>query len=254
MKLKRNSTFLIMVFVLSGCVSDVPIKGTLNNTNQTATAVPATQLSYRKSSLAALEASAQSEVSLKDEIASYAVTKKLNKRLIDQGMVQSAFQAVMEKSQAEQYEPPETETEVSAEETSEVIETFNVKTTLYGVDCHGCNIRPDGTGNTATGVQLNPAFGVMQSDGTWLDGLTYDGYYIIATDSDLPFYSIVEISNHGLSGMGFSPEEPIQCIVLDRGGKIKGNHIDLYIGSEKSIRNISYNGSQAVAKVLRYGR
>ena len=53
--------------------------------------------------------------------------------------------------------------------------------------------------------------------------------------------------------MGFSPDVPIKCMVLDRGGAIHGNHIDLYIGSEQDVNQISYDGSQAVARILRYG-
>lgn len=253
MKLKRISAFLIMVFILSGCVSDVSINGTLENTKQTTNAVLTTQLTHRKDAMIALDATASMNTTLKSEISDYAITKKLNKKLINQAAVQSTLASVMEKSQASQYEPPKPKEEVT-EEVATSGDEFYARTTLYGVDCYGCNVREDGTGNTATGIQLNPSLGVMQSNGAWLEGLTYDGYYVIATDGSIPFYSIVEISNHGLSGMGISPDQPLKCIVLDRGGGVSGNHIDLYIGSETNVNAISYDGSQAVAKVLRYGQ
>lgn len=253
MKLKRMCAFLIMVFCLSGCVSDVSIQGTLENTKQAPSTVLTTQLTHRQNVQAVMNVNTTSNSSLKNEVETYALTKKLNKKLIEQEAVQSTLTSVMEKSEASQYEPPKPK-EVVTTDVAASGDEFYVRTTMYGVDCYGCNVREDGTGNTATGVQLNPSWGVMQSDGTWVEGLTYDGYYVIAADGSIPFYSIVEISNHGLSGMGISPDQPLKCIVLDRGGGVNGNHIDLYIGSEANVGAISYNGSQAVAKVLRYGR
>ena len=73
-------------------------------------------------------------------------------------------------------------------------------------------------------------------------------------DASVPFYSIVEITNHGLSGMGISPDQPLKCIVLDRGGAITGNHVDLYIGSEKNVNQFTQNGSTPTAKIIRYGK
>jgi len=251
MKLKRICAFLLMVFALSGCVSDVPLT-TLENTNHAANAAQMPQLTHRNNAKAALDTKAIA-TSLKEEVQSYTISKKLNTKLVKRTSVQTSLKVIKEKSQASQYEVKKPIQEVETETTASGGE-FNVQTTLYGVDCYGCNVREDGTGNTATGVMLNPSLGVMQSDGTWLSGLTYDGYYVIAMDASIPFYSIVEISNHGLSGMGFSPDQPIRCIVLDRGGAIQGNHIDLYIGSEANVNQISYNGSQATAKIIRYGK
>lgn len=267
MKLKRICAFLIMVFALSGCASDMSGDGAMVNTNPVSNTV-ITQLTQRENK--ALSSHMESvNTSLKEEVKTYATAKKLNKKLIHQEEVKDVFQKLAEASEAKQYQAPEPEVEEIVEnEVNEVNEvnsdeavaevvsegSFEIKTTLYGVDCYGCNVREDGTGNTATGVQLNPAWGVLQSDGTWKSGLTYDGYYIIAMDASVPFYSIVEISNHGYSGMGLSPDQPIQCIVLDRGGAITGNHVDLYIGSEQNVNQIHYNGAKPVAKILRYGK
>lgn len=251
MKLKRISAFLIMVFILSGCMSDVSLNGTLENTKQAAGTVKGSQFANQHKLL--MKEAQQRLQLLTAEETSYVIEQESNKKLLDHEQVQSAFATLAQMSEAEQYAAPEdTSEEVSAN--VEASNSFYVRTTLYGVDCYGCSLNAEGSGNTATGVMLNPTYGVMQSNGTWLSGLTYDGYYIIATDGSIPFYSIIEISNHGLSGMGFSPDQPIQCIVLDRGGAISGNHIDLYIGSEANVGNISYDGSTAVATILRYGR
>lgn len=252
MKLKRISTFLIMVFILSGCMSDVSLSGTLENTKQAAGTVKGSQFA-KEHTMLMKEARERLQLLATQEVSSYVIEQESTKKLLDQENVQSAFATLAQMSDAEQYAAPE-ETSEEAGANTEASNSFYVRTTLYGVDCYGCNLNAEGSGNTATGVMLNPAYGVMQSDGTWLSGLTYDGYYIIATDGSIPFYSIIEISNHGLSGMGFSPDQPIQCIVLDRGGAISGNHIDLYIGSEANVNNISYDGSTAVATILRYGR
>lgn len=247
MKLKRNLfAFLIMVFILSGCVSDVSMNGTLQNTKQTtAAAIPTMQLVNRQTAQAQVQSLKANPGALSKEVKTYATAQKLNTKLVKNESIASAFQAIAEKSEADQYKPKTPSIGDG--------ETFTPKTTLYGVDCYGCNVRPDGTGSTAAGVQLNPNLGVRQSDGSWLPGITYDGYYVIAADASIPFYSIVEISNHGLDGMGISSDEPIQCIVLDRGGAISGGHLDLYIGSEANVGAIRISNTQAVAKVLRYG-
>lgn len=258
MKLKRICAFLIMVFILSGCASDIAMNAA-ENTNQAHNAVMSSQLTHRNMR-SALRGEDQKQIALKEEIRAYALSKKLNTKLVKQDAVQDTLKQFAQVSQANQYEvetpqvresEPEPETN---EEAEPVLDEYQIRATLYGVDCYGCNVREDGTGNTATGVQLNPEWGVQQSNGEWLEGLTYDGYYIIAMDPSVPFYSIVEISNHGLSGMGFSPDVPIKCMVLDRGGAIYGNHIDLYVGSENFIdTQVFWDGSTPTLKVLRYG-
>ncbi len=114
------------------------------------------------------------------------------------------------------------------------------KTTTYGADCVGCGGEIDGTAGTSAGIETTIT-SVRQSDGTWLDGITYDGYYIIALDSDIPLCTVVEISDHGWSGRGMTPEEPFLAIVLDRGSAIQDNTIDLFGGTEKSDTGIRNN-------------
>ena len=104
--------------------------------------------------------------------------------------------------------------------------------TTYGVDCVGCSGEKTGYGNFASGVSVSTT-AVLQSNGVWKDGITYDGYYIIAADSSIPLCTVVEISNHSISGSGIVAGEPFQAIVLDRGGAIDNGHIDFFEGSQK---------------------
>ena len=106
----------------------------------------------------------------------------------------------------------------------------SARATSYGVDCVGCG-GEDGFGGTAVGIQMSLT-SVRQSDGTWKEGITYDGYYLIATDKNIPFCTIVEISKHRWNGKGLVAGESFQALVVDRGGAIKNSNIDLFTGSE----------------------
>ncbi|HZJ87428.1 MAG TPA: 3D domain-containing protein [Erysipelothrix sp.] len=103
--------------------------------------------------------------------------------------------------------------------------------TRYGYDCYGCNHAND-RGNTSAGIQIGKNE-VRQKDGTWKKGITYEGYYIVAASRALPTCTIIEVSNHSLSGNGISPGVPFKAIVLDRGGAIQGSKLDLFVGSER---------------------
>lgn len=97
---------------------------------------------------------------------------------------------------------------------------FTGKLTTYGGDCVGCS------GISASGISLSPTTGVNGSNtGT----LTYKGkqYYALAADPSIPFGTIIEISNHYLS-----ISSTAYGIVVDRGGVIKGNKIDIFKGSQ----------------------
>lgn len=272
MKLKRTRlAFLVMVFILSGCMSDVSMNVTLNDTKQADTTAlrQQPQLVSKKymgqNGMAVISAKVKQNT-VSAEIQDYAISKNLSSKMIQKESIGDTLKQIVEKSDAKQYEPPKVAKKVAYQPTISNTVTnvssasqgagggFAARTTLYGVDCVGCSVDGNGTGGTAAGVNLNPALGVVQSNGAWAPGITYDGYYIIATDRSIPFFSIVEISNHGYSGMGFSPDKPILAIVLDRGGGVSGNHIDLYIGSETFINQVGMNGSQPTAKILRYGR
>lgn len=128
--------------------------------------------------------------------------------------------------------------------------TVAVKITTYGTDCYGC-YNENGFGGSASGVKLS-FDAVKQSDGSWKDGITYDGYYIVAANSSIPMGSIIEISNHGYAGKGLVPGQTFYAMVLDRGAMTL-NHLDLFVGSENSS-GISIDRSyQPMMKVIRYG-
>ncbi|WP_455682800.1 G5 domain-containing protein [Thomasclavelia sp.] len=97
---------------------------------------------------------------------------------------------------------------------------FSGRLTTYGGDCAG------GNGTSSTGIKLSPITGVQ---GTNSPKLTYNGraYYCLAADPSIPFGTIIEISNHNLS-----IESTAYGIVVDRGGAIKGNKIDIFNGTE----------------------
>lgn len=97
---------------------------------------------------------------------------------------------------------------------------FTGKLTTYGGDCNGCS------GGASTGISLSPTTGV---NGSNTAKLSYNGgtYYCLAADSSIPFGTIMKITNHNLG-----IEEVAYGIVVDRGGAIKGNKVDIFQGSE----------------------
>ncbi len=103
--------------------------------------------------------------------------------------------------------------------------------TRYGYDCVGCKPKGD-RGGTAGGIGVGNNE-VRQPNGKWTPGITYAGYYIIASSKTLPMCSIVEISNHTISGRGIKPGVPFKAIVGDRGSAIQDSKTDLFVGSEK---------------------
>lgn len=131
---------------------------------------------------------------------------------------------------------------------------FYPKTTTYGVDCSGCNGETTGTGGTSLGIKLDIQKGVRQSNGSFQPGITYNGYYIVAADKNIPLGSILEISEHSYSGAGLTPGVPFKAIVADRGGGVNGAHLDIYIGSEKSGALTRTGSNQVKAKIICLGR
>ncbi|CAM3701754.1 3D domain-containing protein [Erysipelothrix urinaevulpis] len=121
--------------------------------------------------------------------------------------------------------------------------------TRYGVDCVGCNMSSDGKGGTSAGIALG-LDSVRQRNGEWKKGITYEGYYIIATSATIPLCTTVEISNHTVSGMGITPGVPFKAIVLDRGGAIQGSKIDLFVGRETNMPVTQGRRQDAKVKIL----
>lgn len=109
--------------------------------------------------------------------------------------------------------------------------TFTGRLTTYGGDCNGCS------GGSAAGASLSPTTGVNGSNSPYL---TYKGekYYCLAADRSIPFGTVVKISNHNLN-----VDDTIYGIVVDRGGSIKGNKIDIFKGSEGGGRTYFGGGT-----------
>lgn len=97
---------------------------------------------------------------------------------------------------------------------------FIGKLTYYGGDCEG------GSGISACGISLDPVYGVQ---GNCTAKLNYNGnsYYCLAADPSIPFGTIMKMTNHD-----FSFESVAYGIVVDRGGAIQNNHIDIFNGTE----------------------
>ena len=120
--------------------------------------------------------------------------------------------------------------------------TFTGRLTTYGGDCRGCG------GTSSTGIKLSPKTGVNNSNSPYL---YYKGrkYYCLAADRSIPFGTVIKISNHNLNTDG-----TIYGIVVDRGGAIKGNKVDIFKGSEGSGKSYfgggtSYNTKFEVVSV-----
>ncbi|MGL5541714.1 MAG: hypothetical protein ACRDBX_08800 [Erysipelotrichaceae bacterium] len=131
--------------------------------------------------------------------------------------------------------------------------TFQAKITTYGVDCVGCSGQTTGKGNAAIGLPLTTD-SVMQNNGSFAPGIKYGNYYLVAADPNIPMCSILEVSNHGFSGYGLSPNTPFQAVVVDRGGAIKGAKLDFFKGSQKNYTlqlNRSLHNPQV--KIIRVG-
>ena len=145
---------------------------------------------------------------------------------------------------------PNSELHIETEPTKyEYVETPSVGSTFvtsgisrFGVNCIGCPVDALGRGNTSAGVRIALDI-VRQIDGTWKKGITYEGYYILATDAAIPHCTIVEITNHGYQGMGIEPGVPFKAIVLDRGGAIKGARLDFFVGDEDYLNLVQIKKS-----------
>lgn len=118
---------------------------------------------------------------------------------------------------------------------------FTGKLTPYCGDCAG------GNGTSSTGIKLSPITGVQGSNSP---KLTYNGrsYYCLAADPSIPFGTIIEITNHNLS-----IESTAYGIVVDRGGAIKGNKIDIFNGTEAGKYFTGGTSKNAQFKIISVG-
>ena len=117
----------------------------------------------------------------------------------------------------------------------DVLETFVGRMTGYGPDCAGCS------GITSYGHDLR------NGNVTYYDE-EFKETKIVAADSRYPFGTIVRVS--GLSVY----DKPFIAIVLDRGGKINDNLMDLAFDTEDNplVRQIGYS-KNITYEILRYG-
>lgn len=118
--------------------------------------------------------------------------------------------------------------------------SFSGRLTLYGMDCVGC-INYDGVAYTSTGIGLKEN-AVLQPDGTWNTGITYNGRYIFGSNSAHQRCTLVTVTNHGYSGAGISVNEPIYGVIADI-GYVSYEHLDLFAGSEKNLLVSIVDGS-----------
>lgn len=109
--------------------------------------------------------------------------------------------------------------------------TFTGFITHYGPDCKGCG------GTTAAGYNVKNTI--------YYNDKTYGTVRIVAMSKNYPLYSIIRISNY--------KQGSIIAIVLDRGGAIKGNKIDLLVNSEAEASKLGIQ-KNAQIEVLRLGK
>lgn len=133
---------------------------------------------------------------------------------------------------------------------------FTPKFSRYGVNCRGCTGERKGHGNFAVGISADINRGIRQYNGKFKKGVTFEGYYIVASDPSIPLCTVLEISNHNFKGDGLKPGTPFYAVVLDRGGAIKKNRLDFYIGDERFYNDlIKYSGRRKpLATIVAFGK
>ena len=103
--------------------------------------------------------------------------------------------------------------------------TFNGKMTGYGPDCKGC-------GGGVSCIRYN-----VRNGNIYYNDKDYGKIRILAADKKIPCGTIIRVSN-------LRKYKDFYAIVLDRGGAIKGNLMDLLFVSEKSVdigrENVKY--------------
>ncbi len=112
---------------------------------------------------------------------------------------------------------------------------FMGKLTAYGPDCVGCS------GGSACPPRQNFTHGNI-----YFNDQLYGQVRVVAADRSLPCGSIVRISGVNIY------EEPLLAVVLDRGGSITGNHLDLLFSSENNLEGFA-TSSNIKFEIIRYG-
>lgn len=113
--------------------------------------------------------------------------------------------------------------------------SFIGKLTGYGPDCKGCG------GSGACSPRQN-----FKNGNIYFNDDVYGKVRIVAADRSLPCGSIVRIHNISIY------KDPIIAVVMDRGGAIKGNHLDLLFETEKNMQGM-YTHHNIQFDILRIG-
>lgn len=97
-----------------------------------------------------------------------------------------------------------------------VISTFVGSMTGYGPDCKGCS------GKVGAGQDV-------RNGNIYYNDSKYGKLRIVAADKKYPYGTVMRVSNSNVL------KEPTLVIVMDRGGAVKGDKIDLLYDSEKNV-------------------
>lgn len=258
MESRRMSIFALFacVFALYGCVGSVP--ETAGTKRITASIQESTfqHVSNRTTSLTPQAKQEVQQARLQDMVNGKGQYQLMMRdwqgNLSAKGALQSIANQLQDQVNQKRKEIEDERVRLEEEERQRAARTFSARITTYGVDCYGC-YSYNGRGGTASGVGLDINQGVQQANGSFVPGIKYGDYYVVAADPSVPMYSILKISNHGLSGSGISPDQPFYAIVLDRGGAIYGGHIDLYIGSENSAAVVPVSRATPTVEIVQLG-
>ena len=112
---------------------------------------------------------------------------------------------------------------------------FMGKLTAYGPDCPGCS------GNSACPPRQN-----FKNGNIYFEDQDYGKVRVVAADRSIPCGSIVRISGINIYS------EPILAIVMDRGGAVKGNHMDLLFTRQSNLEGFA-TSSNIKFELIRYG-
>ena len=113
--------------------------------------------------------------------------------------------------------------------------SFTGRLTGYGPDCVGCTgrvaCRPGQDVRNGNIHRYDPEFGMVR---------------IVAADRSIPCGSIVKLHDINIYN------EPVTAIVMDRGGAVRGNIMDLLFETERNMRGF-FTHNQLQIDILRWG-
>ena len=112
---------------------------------------------------------------------------------------------------------------------------FMGKITAYGPDCVGCS-----------GYSACPPRQNFKNGNIYFDDQVYGKVRVVAADRSIPCGSIVRISGINIYS------EPILAVVMDRGGAVTGNHMDLLFTSQTNLEGFA-TSHNIKFEIIRYG-